>query len=175
LLSEATRLETRQVENLWPGDLSPHVRFPFDHGFRLVDFVELDLLQMLSVSRLPNIKRRNLLLVEGRSGRAVRRTLVDIVSVFVRRVELSGVVSSTEGVLDLMFVGVLEFAVDQGQLVDIFEAGVVRVEVVDLGALVGLADVLSVLVLVQAQRLHFVRSQDHIGGWVPLGDCLTGA
>lgn len=50
-----------------------------------------------------------------------------------------------------------------------------RVEVVDLGALVGLADILSVLVLVQAQRLHFVRSQDHIGGWIPLDDCLTGA
>lgn len=175
MLSKATRLEARQVENLWPGDLSPHIRFPFDHGFRLVDFVELDLLQMLPVSRLPSIKRRNLLLVEGRSGWAVRRALVDIVSVFVRRVELSGVVPSTEGVLDLVLVGVLEFAVDQGQLVDIFETGVVGVEVVDLGALVGLADVLSVLVLVQAQRLHFVRSQDHVGGWVPLGDCLAGA
>lgn len=175
LLSKSARLETWQVEDLWLGDLSPHVRFPFDHGFRLVDFVELDLLQMLPVPWLSSIKRRNLLLVEGRSGWTVRCTLVDIVSVFVGRVELSGVVPSTEGVLDLVLVGVFEFAVDQGQLVDVFESGVVGVEVVDLGALVGLADVLSVLVLVQAQRLHFVRSHDHVGGWVPLGDCLAGA
>lgn len=175
LLSKSTWLETWQVEDLWLGDLPPCVRFPFDHGFRLVDFVELDLLQMLSVPWLSSIKRWNLLLVKGRSRRTVRRALVDIVSVFVGCVELSGVVSSTEGVLDLVLVGVFEFAVDQGQLVDIFESGVVRVEVVNLGALVGLADILSVLVLVQAQRLHFVRSQDHVGGWIPLDDCLTGA
>ena len=175
LLSKATRLETWQVENLWLGDLSPHICFPFHHGFRLVAFGELDLLQMLPVAGLSGIERRNLLLMKGRSRWAVRRALVDIVSVLMRRVELSGVVPPTKGVLDLMLVSIFELAVDQRQLVDIFESLLVGVEVVDLGALVGLTNVLSVLVLVQAQRLHFVRSKGHIRGWVPLGDCLACA
>lgn len=110
-----------------------------------------------------------------RSCRAVGSTDVDIVSILVRSIELCRVISPSKSVFYLMFIRIFEFTIDQGQLFDIFESLIMWVNIVYLGALVRLSDVIPLFVLVQPQSLRFICSQHKIGRWVPLIDCLISA